>query len=352
MKTITVHASKTYEIRIGSGVLSGLPALLRELGAPETVFVVSDDTVFALYGRQVTSALAAEGFRTACFVFPHGEEQKSLKTYEALIRELVRAHVTRSDVLVALGGGTVGDLAGFAAATFERGIRYVQIPTTLLAAVDSSVGGKTGVDLPEGKNLVGAIYQPAAVLTDIDTFRTLPKEQYLSGAAETLKYGMIGSAALFDRWSDVPIREIYEESAAEAVSMKRDLVELDEKDEGPRMLLNFGHTFGHAAEACSGYRLPHGYAVAMGMAAVTRAAAKLGYCSAETPEALEYTLKRYELPTEIPFRMEELLPHLLRDKKIRGEVLNLVIPERIGRCVVHPVELRQVGDWLEAGGVR
>ena len=208
------------------------------------------------------------------------------------------------------------------------------------------------MDLPEGKNLVGAIYQPAAVLTDIDTFRTLPKEQYLSGAAETLKYGMIGSAALFDRWSDVPIREIYEESAAEAVSMKRDLVELDEKDEGPRMLLNFGHTFGHAAEACSGYRLPHGYAVAMGMAAVTRAAAKLGYCSAETPEALEYTLKRYELPTEIPFRMEELLPHLLRDKKIRGEVLNLVIPERIGRCVVHPVELRQVGDWLEAGGVR
>lgn len=352
MKVIPVKTASSYEIRVGSGLIETVGDAVESLGRAESVMLVSDDTVYGLYGKTVQKSLEQKGFQTSVFVFPHGEEQKNLATYGALLNALAENRLSRSDVLVALGGGVVGDMAGFAAATYLRGIRFVQVPTTLLAAVDSSVGGKTAVDLSEGKNLVGAFHQPSLVLSDIDTLQTLPREQYLSGAAETLKYGMIGSAKLFDRWTETPISEIYEETIEAAVRMKRDLVEQDEFDDGVRMLLNFGHTFGHAIEACSHYSILHGHAVAIGMATITRSAIRMGLCSEEAGEALENTLKRYGLPTEASYTAEELLPHLLLDKKSRGNVQKLIVPKKIGECVILAVEKEKLPDWLAAGGIR
>lgn len=352
MKTIAVNASVSYDITVGRGLLSRVGNAVADLKNVETVLTVSDDTVFGLYGETVQNSLKEAGFRTADFVFPHGEASKNLTVYGRLLEILAENRLTRDDLIVALGGGVVGDLAGFAAATYLRGIRFIQVPTTLLAAVDSSVGGKTAVDLSEGKNLAGAFHQPSAVLADVDTLSTLPKEQYLSGAAETLKYGVIGSEAWFTRWSETPIAEQYEETVEAAVTMKRDLVEEDEYDRGNRMLLNFGHTFGHAAEACSRYELLHGHAVAMGMSVVTKAAVRMGVAGKETAEILDGTLKRYGLPTLIPFTRDELLPHLLLDKKSRGETVNLIVPERIGKCVILPVKKDEITDWLKAGGVQ
>ena len=352
MKEIWVKASGTYRIIAGQDLLKQTGAYVRELGRAQSVMIVSDDRVFPLYGKTVKDSLEAAGFRTSAFVFPNGEESKNLSVYGELLNELAKDGFTRNDLIAALGGGVVGDLAGFVAATFLRGIRFVQIPTTLLAAVDSSVGGKTAVDLPAGKNLVGAFHQPSLVLADIGTFSTLPKEQYLSGAAETLKYGVIGSAKWFGIWSETPIEQIYEETVEAAVTMKRDLVEKDEYDWGDRMLLNFGHTFGHAAEACSGYRLLHGFAVAMGMAVVTRASEAFGIAEKGTAETLEKVLKAYGLPTEIPYGKEELLPHVFLDKKARGDSVNLIVPERIGHCRVLPVRKEEAAEWLDRGGVR
>ncbi len=352
MKEIWVKVSGTYRILIGRDLLDEAGPEVRALGGVRSVMIVSDDRVFPLYGGRVVRSLESCGFRTFSYVFPNGEERKNLTVYGAILNELAEAGFTRSDLIVALGGGVVGDLAGFVAATFLRGIRFVQIPTTLLAAVDSSVSGKTAVDLPAGKNLAGAFHQPSLVLADTDTFSTLPKEQYLAGAAETLKYGVIGSKAWFDRWSETPIDRIYEETVEAAVTMKRDLVEKDEFDWGDRMLLNFGHTFGHAAEACSGYSLLHGFAVAMGMAVVTRASEAFGIAEKGTAETLESVLKAYDLPTGIPYGKEELLPHVFLDKKARGDSVNLIVPERIGHCRVLPVRKEEAAEWLDRGGVR
>ena len=351
MKTIRVGTNPPYAVCVGSGLLQTVGDCIRSLGKAEKVFLVSDDTVFSLYGKTVLERIGKAGLQAAFHVFPHGEESKNLSTYGKILSSMAENRLTRSDVVVALGGGVTGDLAGFAASTYMRGIRFVQVPTTLLAAVDSSVGGKTGVDLPEGKNLVGAFHQPSAVLTDIDSLQTLPHEQYLCGVAETIKYGIIGSETFFDLLVRKPIREDYEETICNAVEMKRDIVEKDERESGVRMLLNFGHTFGHAAEACSRYSLLHGQAVAMGMATIAKSACRMGFCSAETVGAIEEILKRYGLPVSIPFSREELLPHILLDKKNRGGMISLVVPEKIGKCTILPVRKEEIGDWLSAGGV-
>ncbi len=351
MKEIIVKASDAYRILIGHDLLKETGPYVRELGSVSSVMIVSDDRVYALYGETVEASLRSAGFRVFSFVFPNGEKSKNLEVYGQLLNELAKQALTRNDLIAALGGGVVGDLAGFAAATYLRGIRFLQIPTTLLAAVDSSVGGKTAVDLSEGKNLVGAFHQPSLVLSDVDTLETLPEEQYRSGVAETLKYGVIGAEDLFRRWKTTPVKAMYEETVEAAVTMKRDLVEKDEFDRGDRMLLNFGHTFGHAAEACSQYGLLHGEAVAMGMAVITKAAETFGYAASGTAEELTETLRFYGLPVEIPYPKEALLPHLWLDKKGRGETVNLIVPERIGKCRILPVKKEDLGSWLEAGGV-
>ncbi len=352
MVTLHISASTDYDILIGNGLLPETGKRVKELGKVKTAVVVSDDNVFPLYGDTVMKSLEEQGIRAEKFVFPHGEHSKCMTTYEELLEYLCEKRITRSDILVALGGGVTGDLTGFAAATYQRGIRFVQVPTTLLAAVDSSVGGKTAVNLKAAKNQVGCFYQPSIVICDIDTLKTLPEEEYKCGCAEVIKYGVIGNSQFFDEIFEKPISEQIEHVIEVCVGMKRDVVMRDEFDHGDRMFLNFGHTFGHAAEKCSDYNLLHGIGVAMGMAVISRSALKLGYCGPEVPETIEAILKKYDLPTEVPYSLKQMVDAAFSDKKLLGGNISLIVPEKIGKCIIETVPAAAISDWMQAGGVK
>lgn len=348
MKVIPVRASRSYEVRIESGLLPSLGAqLLARFGAPCAVMLVSDDAVYALHGAAAESSLRSAGFRTEHFVFPHGENSKTLSTYAALQQALFEKNFTRSDVVVALGGGVAGDLAGFAAATFQRGLPCVQVPTSLLAMVDASVGGKTAVNLSGGKNQVGAFAQPALVLCDPSLLATLPENEYKNSCAEVVKCAMLSGEPLFSSLPHAPAEQVI----AACVEIKRDLVQADEYDVGCRRLLNFGHTVAHAIESCSGYAVPHGFAVAIGMAVLTRAACRRGLCSADTLAALLRLLAAYDLPDTTPFSAQALAAAALSDKKRRGGSLSLVLPEAVGRCRVETIPAEEFILWLRDGGL-
>ena len=350
MKTVHIDASRSYDVRIGRGLLDDCGRQIAERLRCASAAVVADDTVYALYGERVCASLEAAGVRTVCYVFPHGEKSKNLLEYAKILNFLAENRVTRADALIALGGGVTGDLGGFAAATYLRGIPFVQLPTTLLAAVDSSVGGKTAVDLPAGKNLAGAFYQPELVLCDLDTLDSLPREVFLDGCAEVIKYAVLGSRELFALLADIPSGKGLEEVTARCVEMKRDFVQSDELDRGARQMLNLGHTFGHAVEASSRFTLSHGKSVAIGMAMILRAACSRGLCSAETRDAVIALLQRYGLPTECPYPADMLLGALSADKKIFGTRLNLVVPTDIGACRLLPVGVDELSGWLRDGG--
>ena len=244
-----------------------------------------------------------------------------------------------------------GDLAGFAAATYQRGIPFVQVPTTLLAAVDSSVGGKTAVNLTSGKNQVGCFYQPSLVLCDPDTLRTLPPEEYRNGCAEVIKYAVLRSEPFFSELRAVPVSAQVEHVIATCVGMKRDLVAADEFDRGSRQLLNLGHSFGHAVEKCSDYAVPHGCGVAIGMAIIARAAAKRGICTEDTCAQILALLRQYGLPTETDFTCDALTDAARSDKKIADGKLHLIVPERIGHCRIETIPAADIRAWLADGGV-
>ena len=350
MKTVHIDASRSYDVRIGRGLLDDCGRQIAERVRCASAAVVADDTVYALYGERVCASLEAADVRTVCYVFPHGEKSKNLLEYAKILNFLAENRVTRADALIALGGGVTGDLGGFAAATYLRGIPFVQLPTTLLAAVDSSVGGKTAVDLPAGKNLAGAFYQPELVLCDLDTLDSLPREIFLDGCAEVIKYAVLGSRELFALLADIPSGKGLEEVTARCVEMKRDFVQSDELDRGARQMLNLGHTFGHAVEASSRFTLSHGKSVAIGMAMILRAACSRGLCSAETRDAVIALLQRYGLPTECPYPADMLLGALSADKKIFGTRLNLVVPTDIGACRLLPVGVDELSGWLRDGG--
>ena len=350
MKTVSVSASRQYEILIERGLLRRAGELVRSVTNAGTVMLVSDDSVWPLYGETVQKSLAESGFSVCRFVFPHGENSKCAKTYLALLNALCENRLTRADAVVALGGGVVGDLTGFAASTYLRGIGFIQIPTTLLAMVDSSVGGKTAIDLPAGKNLAGTFYQPWLVLCDPDCLDSLPDEIFRDGCAEVIKYAVLGSRELFALLADIPSGKGLEEVTARCVEMKRDFVQSDELDRGARQMLNLGHTFGHAVEASSRFTLSHGKSVAIGMAMILRAACSRGLCSAETRDAVIALLQRYGLPTECPYPADMLLGALSADKKIFGTRLNLVVPTDIGACRLLPVGVDELSGWLRDGG--
>lgn len=352
MRTIRVNASRSYNILVGSGLLGSIDRMARPFCAGRSVVLVSDDNVAPLYGEAVRERLEQAGARVLSYTVPHGEHSKCIAEYERLLEFMCVNHISRSDVMAALGGGVVGDLTGFAAATYQRGIGYIQIPTSLLAAVDSSVGGKTAVNLEHGKNQAGCFHQPLAVLCDTDFLNTLPEEEYRCGSAEVIKYAVIGDSVFFDSLLLQPIREQTEYVIEKCVAMKRDLVARDEFDRGDRMLLNLGHTFGHAVEACSGYTVLHGQAVAMGMAAVSRAAEKMGVCEKGTAKAVETILTQYGLPTETDYPLDDMLEAALSDKKSDGSTVRLIVPERIGRCRIEPVTPAQLREWMKAGGVK
>ena len=352
MTIIPVPTAHPYEVCIQSGCLAGLGAHLRSIHKLCTVAVISDDTVFPLYGDTVCASLRDAGYQVVSHVIPHGESAKNLTTYAQVLTFLATAHLNRGDLLIALGGGVVGDLTGFAAATYQRGIPYVQVPTTLLAAVDSSVGGKTAVDLSVGKNLVGAFHQPALVWCDPDALSTLPEAVFRDGWAEVLKYGLLADADFFRLLRRSYTAPDLTAIIARCVEMKRDIVAQDEFDRGARQLLNLGHTFGHAIEAVSGYTLSHGHCVAMGMAIIARAAAQKGLCPEADAREVADTLSQCGLPTTAPYPLSELSAAVLSDKKIVGRDIALVVPFAVGSCALHKIPAHELHDWLQAGGVQ
>lgn len=349
MTTITVTASRTYDVLIGQGILDHVGAYILDRIKPGIAAVISDDTVDALYGDRVRASLRKSGFQVVSYAFPHGEASKNIATYAAVLNFLAESRLSRSDIIVALGGGVVGDLAGFAAASYLRGIQFVQVPTTLLAAVDSSVGGKTAIDLDAGKNLAGAFCQPSLVVCDYDTLSTLPPAYFRDGCAEVIKYGMLGNLAFFRSLQETMIEAQLETVIATCVSMKRDIVTGDEFDTGMRQLLNFGHTFGHAIEAHSQFSISHGSAVAIGMVVMTRAAVKQGLCDSTVLDAVISILKQYQLPVSTDFTAEDLYATTCSDKKISGSSIRLVIPIAVGNCILQSVSVSEMRTWLELG---
>ena len=352
MKNVHIDASRSYDVRIGRGLLDDCGRQIAERVRCASAAVVTDDTVYALYGERVCASLEAAGVRTVCYVFPHGEKSKNLLEYAKILNFLAENRVTRADALIALGGGVTGDLGGFAAATYLRGIPFVQLPTTLLAAVDSSVGGKTAVDLPAGKNLAGAFYQPELVLCDLDTLDSLPREIFLDGCAEVIKYAVLGNAPFFEELNRTPPRTHLEHIIETCVRMKRDIVAQDEFDRGQRQLLNLGHTFGHGIEACSGFAVSHGSAVAIGMAMIVRSAAQLGLCTAGTRDAVLALLRQYGLPVDCAYPVEQMLGTILHDKKASGGAINLIVPTAVGSCEIRKTPASEISDWLRAGGAK
>ena len=431
MKTITVNASKTYDITIGASILDDAGAIIREASGGQAAVVVTDDVVDALYGRRLADALEKNDYRVSKFVFPHGEESKNVDAFLSIINFLATERISRSDVLVALGGGVAGDLAGFAAACYMRGIRFIQIPTTLLAAVDSSVGGKTAVNLSSGKNLVGAFYQPDAVICDVSLLSTLTAKDFRNGCAEVIKYGVIADPVLLksldtpiyaqpdalanaqpdapenaqldmsvnarldervNKQSDarvnnqsdahvythldtlttrnldepvfarssVPVHgqsdalihahyERLEGIIARCVEIKRDIVAVDEFENGKRKLLNFGHTIGHAIELLSGYIISHGYAVAAGMAIITRAAVRMGLCESSCLRDILRLLRLYGLPEGTPFAADKLAYACLSDKKRDGDVLTMVFPIKTGKCSLEDIPISELEALIKLG---
>lgn len=350
MQTIRVTTAKPYDVVIGKGLLAEAPARIAAVCKTKNVMLVSDDIVAPLYGVALQRSLAEAGFFAVPFVFPNGEAQKRLSTVERLLEEMAAQHFGRGDLVIALGGGVVGDMAGFAAAVYARGIDYVQIPTTLLAAVDSSVGGKTAVDLAGGKNLCGAFHQPRLVLCDTDTHKTLQPLQICDGLAEMLKYGVICDSDLFAKVKNYK-NEDMEALIARCVEIKRDVVAADEFDRGQRMLLNLGHTVGHAIEAASDFAVTHGHGVAIGMAIVARAAEKKGMAKAGTAKAVEDALTACGLPSSTDLTPETLADHALSDKKAEGGFLSLILPRAVGDTVIHriPKTYFELVDFIKAG---
>ena len=277
---------------------------------------------------------------------------KNMETLAAVWQALSEKGASRHSLLINLGGGMVTDLGGFAASTFKRGIAYINVPTTLLAMVDSSVGGKTAIDLPAGKNLAGTFYQPWLVLCDPDCLTTLPEEIFRDGCAEVIKYAVLGNAPFFDDLRAGSAHAQLAHIIETCVTMKRDIVAQDEFDRGQRQLLNLGHTFGHGIEACSGFAVSHGSAVAIGMAMMVRAAAAFGLCTEKTRDTVVDILRQYDLPVDCAFRAENMLPTILHDKKAAGDTINLIVPTAVGQCRIVKTPASEIMDWLLAGGAR
>ena len=349
MRIITINASRKYDVVIGNGLLSTLGQEAAKLGKAKKVAVVSDSNVWPLHGKNAISSLEASDFQVVSFVIPAGEASKNGQTYLGLLNFLAEHQLTRSDMIVALGGGVVGDLTGFVAATFLRGVRFIQIPTTLLAAVDSSVGGKTAIDLPAGKNLAGAFYQPSLVLCDLDLLNTLPEEIFRDGCAEVIKYGVLYDPKLFAHLTEQGLNFDREAVIARCVELKRDVVMEDEFDTGARMKLNLGHTIGHGVEAHSNFTVSHGKAVAVGMAIVAKSGSQYGICSETVKDQIISTIRKFGLPTETANNAEELYRSALSDKKRSGGTVNLIVPVNIGDCIIRPTPVEEVKSFIEAG---
>lgn len=349
-------ADRGYDVIIQAGLLDRAGECLRPLAKSVNAVVVTNAVVNRLYGSRLLRSLQAAGFRTSVICLPDGERTKSMRWVSAILDELIRRRYERKTVLLALGGGVVGDLAGFAAAVYLRGIPFVQVPTTLVAQVDSSIGGKTGVNHPLGKNLIGSFYQPQLVLSDPDVLQTLPAREYRAGLAEVIKYGVITDARLFKfleteiqgilDFDPVAVHHIIHASSAS----KAAVVSKDEQEGDRRRILNFGHTLGHALETVTKYRrYRHGEAVAIGMVVAARLAVQLGLADTRVAARIRDLVHRAGLPEQLPpYPAAALLRAMRQDKKVRDQRIHFVLPDRIGHVSVQPVDEPHIRRILAA----
>lgn len=342
MKTYNVTTGRPYDILIGEDLLQNAGKYLQHVLPNRKIAVITDSNVGPLYGGILLHSLRKSGFDTCLFTFPAGETSKNITTYGQILEFLAAEGLTRTDAVLALGGGVPGDIAGFAAATYLRGIPYVQVPTTYLAAVDSSVGGKTGIDLTAGKNLAGNFWQPSLVITDYSTFRTLSRDEMLNGVAEAVKCSMLQEKYL------IPLiqESRYESVIEKCVSIKKNIVEQDERDTGVRQLLNFGHTVGHTLEKLSGFSLPHGHAVAKGMVAESRAAYRMGLTTFDASGYLADILTACGFDLSIPFGADDMYQTALKDKKRKGNSITVIVPVSRERCALKTLNLDELKEYF------
>lgn len=342
MKVLRVKTKEPYEILIGQGLMDILAEDLKQSFNFGKVAILTDERVRSIYGERILENFYKQGIKAKLLSFPPGESSKNIETVISLARQLVQMSYDRKDLIVALGGGVVGDIAGFLASIYLRGVLYVQVPTTLLAQVDSSVGGKTGVDLPEGKNLIGTFYQPKRVYIDTETLKTLPIAEIKNGLAEVIKYGCTLKRSLFEfikkrQEEIVQLKpEAIEYIVYESCKLKAMIVSKDEKESGLRRVLNFGHTIGHAIEVELNYQLPHGITVALGMLAEAKLSEKLGVAKKEVFSPLKELLESFSFPRKIEGTVpENLLSHIKKDKKVAKGKLTIVLLEKIGKYVFY-----------------
>ncbi len=348
MKQLRVNIpGREYDINIGRNILDISGSIIKELASPSLIAVITDSNVEPLYCSRLISSLDKEGFQSVSITIPAGESSKSIDMLNFLYARLLNAKITRTDLIIALGGGVVGDLAGFCAATLLRGIPFIQIPTTLLAQVDSSVGGKVAVNLPRGKNLAGAFYQPKAVIIDPCCLETLSDRIFSDGMAEVIKYGAILDEALFEKLESAAnrsgIMDCIEDVIYRCCDLKRMVVENDETDTGMRMILNFGHTFGHAIEKKYNFeKYTHGEAVAAGMLMAAELSERYGIAEEGTAKRIQKIIKGYGLPDRIDLDKKSLIDAVSVDKKGDGNIINLILPKKIGKVIIKQIEKRNI----------
>lgn len=348
-RVIPVRVQDGYDVVIGSGLLAESGKLVRAALGDCRLAIVTDGNVETLYLKTLTQSLKAAGYDPCVFTFPAGEPSKNMDTLAGILEFYAENQLTRKDCVVALGGGVTGDMAGFAAGCYLRGVRYVQIPTTLLAAVDSSVGGKTAIDLPSGKNLAGLFHQPSLVLCDTDCFLSLSPEEFANGAAEAIKTGVLDGETLFSRLETGDVHDRIDEIVATCVAFKARVVEQDETETGLRKTLNLGHTVGHAIEQCSGFTIPHGHAVAIGLNVIACAAERLGWAEEPVAGRIRDALLHNHLPVATGFTPEALAGAALLDKKRAGGTITLVVPRGIGKCELMDIPVEQLVSVFRAG---
>lgn len=355
---VIVHVdttSRSYDVHVTPGVITRVGELAREAAGGENAFVVSDTNVAPLYIDQVRASLEASGYTTSQFVFEAGEASKRATTWAACLEAIAAAGLTRDDVVIALGGGVTGDLAGFAAACYMRGCSVVQIPTSLLAMVDSSVGGKTAIDLEAGKNLAGAFWQPRAVIADPNCLKTIPQELFRDSCGEVIKHGVLADPSLFDDLESEPLTskgvstERLARVIARNVEIKRDVVNADEQEHGVRQTLNLGHTIGHAIEAASNFALGHGTCVAIGLCAIARAAAAEGICDPKVVTRIERVVDAHGLPTDTHLPHDVIVNLAMSDKKRHGDGVNVILPTRIGKVEIRRVSMTEFARLVDEG---
>lgn len=347
MKKLTVNAmSATYDIVIEKGILKNCAQFIAPVIKAKRLLIITDSNVEKLQLNTVLKAFENTDFEVYTHVFEAGEQNKTLSAVSSIYNSLCKHNFTRKDCIIALGGGVCGDISGFAAATYMRGIDFVQIPTTLLSQVDSSVGGKTGVDTEYGKNLVGAFYQPKIVIIDPQTLSTLSSHYFADGMGEVIKYGCIRSKELFSTLLSCDINENIEDIILECLKIKRDVVNEDERESGIRMILNFGHTAGHSIEKLSDFSLSHGECVAKGMVMITKASEKLGLTKKGTAEKIESLCKKYSLNTDVEFSAYDIGENAKNDKKGSDNNLSIILIDEIGSCFIHTIDKNEFANFL------